>query len=120
MANYTTREDEQYFEEFLNLKPSGESFVNIGGYDGFTSEEFIKLCPNFSHIDIFEPDEQNLLLAKKRLNRYTPIRYHQFGLSDHQGIVHFSHAGSSSSINTHGEQEIHLNKLDDVCLNRQL
>jgi hypothetical protein len=55
MANYTTREDEQYFEEFLNLKPSGESFVNIGGYDGFTSEEFINFVQTSATLIFLSP-----------------------------------------------------------------
>ena len=45
MRGFSAIEDKQYFEKFLNLNENKEIFVDIGAYDGFTSEEFIKKVP---------------------------------------------------------------------------
>ena len=45
MRGFTDSQYRQYFEDFLELKPDGEVFVDVGGFDGFTTLEFIKRCP---------------------------------------------------------------------------
>ncbi len=114
MKGLKTREDEQYFEDFLSLEPEGESFVDIGGYDGFTSREFIKLCPGYRHIHFFEPEERNLLEAKRSLQPFKKIHFYPLGLSDKKGTVKFSAHGSGSKINNTGEITIKTDSLDNI------
>ena len=52
MRGFSAIEHLQYFEDFLNLGDD-EVFIDIGGYDGFTSEEFIKRCPDYKSVHIF-------------------------------------------------------------------
>lgn len=114
MQGFTTREDEQYFESFLNLKQAGESFVDIGAYDGFTTESFIQQCPDYTSVDLFEPDPENISVARQRLEGKKNIFFHEVGLSNHTGKVSFSQSGSGSSISASGNVSIKLDMLDKV------
>jgi len=68
MRGFTNLEDKQYFEDFLGLQKNNETFVDVGAYDGYTTEEFIKKSPGYNEIYLFEPDNKNLKLSKKKLN----------------------------------------------------
>ncbi len=46
MEGYSVRFRDQYFENFLGLGP-GEVFVDCGGFDGDTTEEFCRRCPAY-------------------------------------------------------------------------
>ena len=82
MSNFSYLEDSQYFEDFLNLPENGAVFVDIGGYDGFTSEGFIKHYPGYQSIHIFEPDESNLEKSKERLDLFDDVTFYKIGLSN--------------------------------------
>ena len=114
MRGFYAKEDKQYFEDFLMLKKEGEVFVDIGGYDGYTTEEFVKRCPKYKEVFFFEPETDNMLTAKKRLGRYRDIHYFTLGLSDKKQTLRFSISGSSSKISDEGELTIHVDRLDDL------
>jgi len=114
MRGFEAIEDKQYFESFLNLNISGESFVDVGAYDGFTSEEFIKLCPNYKKIFLFEPEENNLNIAKQKLENHSNIYYYQLGLSDKKETLNFDISGSSSKISNNGDITIEVDRLDNI------
>ena len=59
LQGFSAREPEQYFEEFLQLAPAGETFIDVGGFNGYNSLEFIKRCPEYSAIHLFEPEPEN-------------------------------------------------------------
>ena len=44
MQDYTIKIDDQYMEDFLKLKK--EVFVDAGGFDGDSTQNFIKICPD--------------------------------------------------------------------------
>ena len=113
MSGFTDTQDRQYFEDFLNLKQAGESFIDVGSFDGFTSLDFIKRCPQYSSVHIFEPEPSNLELIKSKLSANKNIYYHDFGLSDKEEVVNFISNGSSSRISTEGDLQVKLKKLDD-------
>lgn len=106
----------QYFESFLNLK-AGEVFIDAGGYDGQTSIEFAKHCPDYKSIYIFEPSAENLELAEENLKNYKNITFITKGLSNKKEILSFDPvAGSASSLSQHGTAEINVDTLDTlVC-----
>ncbi|MCP4760678.1 MAG: FkbM family methyltransferase [archaeon] len=114
MRGFSAKEDVQYFEEFLNLQENNEVFVDVGGFDGYTSEEFIKKCPNYSSVHIFEPEESNFLLAQDRLSKYQNINYYKKGLSNKKESLKFDVCGSSSKINVDGQLIIAVDRLDDL------
>lgn len=114
MRGFKAIEDEQYFEDFLELNIDGESFVDVGAYDGYTTEEFIKIAPNFKKVFLFEPEEKNIQVAKDRLRAFDNIQFFQLGLSDKKETLKFDVSGSSSKISEDGEVIIHVDRLDDI------
>ena len=114
MSGFTDRQAEQYFEDFLELNEKNEVFVDVGGFDGFTSLEFIKRCPEYRGIYFFEPELRNMDIAKSRLSKYENINFLQQGLSNKKDTVRFSIGGSSSAISTDGEIEIKVDSLDNI------
>lgn len=113
MRGFSTIEHLQYFEDFLNLGDN-EVFIDIGGYDGFTSEEFIKRYPKYKSIHIFEPEEEIMQIAKNRLKNYKDINYYQFGVSNNEAELRFEKNGVGSKISDTGSQVIKVVKLDDI------
>jgi len=114
MSGYTDRQDQQYFEDFLRLAAEGETFVDVGGFDGFTSEEFIRRCPGYAAVHLFEPESSNMAMAQSRLAPYRDVRFHQMGLSDRAQTLRLSRTGSTSRLSSAGELEIALDRLDAV------
>ena len=114
MQVFTYAPDKQYFEPFLDLKPINEVFIDVGSFDGFSSLEFIKRCPNYDAIHIFEPEPQNMRAIKKRLQNIPRTFYYDFGLSNQSQILSFNAQGSASRLSKDGNIEIKVKRLDDV------
>lgn len=114
MRAYKYAADRQYFEDFLPLS-DGEVFVDGGGYDGFTSIEFEKRCPQYGAIHFFEPSEATLNDAKENLKNYHNIVFHQLGLFSNSAVLKFdSGSGSASKISENGSVQITVDSLDNV------
>lgn len=110
---YTDRQYYQYFEPFLNL--SDETFIDIGGYDGFTSDLFIKLTPNYNGVKFFEPEVENLNKSKKRLGKFgNKVEFFQNGMGNKIEKLTFSASGSTSGVDPKGEKIININTLDNL------
>jgi len=114
MRVFTDCQHRQYFEQFLELESEGETFVDVGGFDGFTSDEFIKRCPGYRTIFFFEPDAANLARAKTRLSGHQNIEFFQAGLAEQRTTMRFQTGGSTSQICADGPIEIEVVPLDDV------
>jgi FkbM family methyltransferase len=114
MQGFTDRQDRQYFEDFLQMRGGGETFVDIGGFDGFTSQEFIKRCPGYACVHLFEPEPGNMAQARARLAGYRDIYFHAMGVSDCAQTLRLSREGSMSRLSNTGDVEIALDRLDAV------
>jgi len=114
LEGFTDREKEQYFEPFLGLKPSSESFADVGGFDGYTSEIFSRLCPNFDHISLFEPDPKNMENAKERLQALPNVQFYKNGLGDKPGAFKLSANGSGSALSDSGDINVDVITLDSL------
>lgn len=114
MKDFTDRQSEQYFEDFLAFRPTGEVFADVGCYDGYTSAEFIRHCPGYHAVLIFEPEPGNMRSVQARLASHTNIHYISKGLSDRPQTLRFSSDGSSSAINPDGDLEIQVDRLDQL------
>ena len=112
MGEFSDREKYQYFESFLDLSKTDEVFVDVGGFDGYTSQEFIKRCPNYHAVYFFEPDTKNYIVASERLKQYKNVHVMQMGLSSHKETLKFSSGGSVSAITQNGDIEIQVDALD--------
>jgi FkbM family methyltransferase len=106
--------DQQYFEPFISFQP-GEIFVDGGGYDGFTTLEFVKRCPTFKSVHFFEPNLRNLALASEEMRAIGNIVYHECGLFDRKTVLKFdSDKGSGSRISETGADEVPVDTLDSA------
>lgn len=112
MNAYTVRLRDQYFERFMNYER--EYFVDAGGFNGDTTEEFIKHCPDYKKIYFFEPSKRNMSAALDRLNGLRDIEFKSHGLSDLNGFLTFnSDAGSASCISSERGDTISVVSLDN-------
>jgi len=114
MEGFVDAQDRQYFEPFLKLQSSGESFLDVGCYDGYTTTEFIKRCPDYRDVHVFEPETSNMQRVKSRLSEYRNIHFHPYGASDRPQTLRFKAAGSSSVVSKDGEISIEVKRIDDV------
>ena len=116
MQGFKDLQYRQYFENFLSLKSKGETFVDVGGFDGYTSLEFIKRCPEYSAIHIFEPEPKNMTIVQENTIGFPGIHLYLCGLANKAQTLRFKSEGSSSKISEEGETEIKVNRLDDILL----
>lgn len=106
----------QYFEDFLGLKYANETFLDIGCFDGKTSIQFKKRCPEFKQIHIFEPDPSNFKVVRSLFSSDPRIICHAFGLSSYATTASFCSSGSTSAVSTKGDITVELRTLDSVAL----
>lgn len=114
LRGFEAREHAQYFEDFLELQVDGESFVDIGGYDGATSREFMRRCPGYRAVHVFEPEPQNFGKCMLTLGSFANVHCHPLGLSDARRTLRLAAQGSGSKIVADGALVIEVDRLDDV------
>lgn len=113
MAGYRVRFEDQYFENFLGLHD--ETFVDAGGFDGNTTEQFCRRVPGYARVHFFEPSPVNMAKARQRLAGAERIVYHPIGLSDAAAELSFNaSSGSASAVTEGGGDRIRVDRLD--CL----
>jgi len=116
---YTVRLSDQYFEDFMQYK--NEVFVDAGGFDGDTTEEFINRYPDYKKVYLFEPSLKNLDAAKNRLQGRRDIDFRALGLSDREDTLFFNaDAGSASAVTNSGGESISVVTLDKVLENEPI
>lgn len=116
LEGFTERQREQYFEPFLDLHPGGETFVDVGCFDGFTSLEFARHCPGYAAIHAFEPDPMNRVVCEERLAPRRDVTLWPVGLSDAKATLSFSANGSASGVTQDGDMTIDVERLDDLAI----
>lgn len=113
LKDYKIRLSDQYFENFMDYKE--EVFIDAGGFDGDTSEIFLRKYPDYRKIIIFEPSLINIEKAKCRLAGFRDIYFYEVGLSDKKEVLSFnSNLSSASSIAISGEDLICVDSLDNL------
>ena len=117
MKNYRIRFNEQYFEDFMALK--SETFVDAGGFDGDTTEQFCKRYPDYKKVYLFEPSLKNIQAAQVRLTSFRNIEFLNVGLSDKEDILNFNpNAGPASAISLEANETINVTTLDKQLMNQ--
>jgi FkbM family methyltransferase len=116
LRGFTHREHLQYFEDFMGLNTEGEVFYDVGGFDGFTTQAFIKHCPEFAAAHVFEPEPQNFVTCTQALGSVSRVSLHPFGLSSDSRRLSIIPAGSGSVISRDGGIGIEVRRLDDLGL----
>ena len=112
MSRYSVCLKDQYFEKFLGLA-SGEVFVDAGGFDGDTTEEFCLRLPDYRKVYLFEPSADNISKAQTKLRAFHSIAFIEKGISDTIGTLSFNpDAGSASAVSVSGSFQIQVTTLD--------
>lgn len=107
-------EKNQYFESFVPLNTPVRTFLDIGGFDGYTTEEFLRRSGQNSRSIIFEPEGHNYTTCKEKFSNCPNVTIHNIGAGSVKSELRFSSNGSGSSINEHGNSIIQIEKIDDV------
>lgn len=113
MRPFSDTQARQYFENFL-VYGDEEVFADIGGFDGVTSEEFARRCPNYKGVYIFEPNSENLKKASSRMGGDPRVQLVAAALGDQDGTVRFDCSGSSSRVTGEGSVEVQMARLDSL------
>lgn len=105
---------QQYFDEELITCSGKDVFIDLGGYDGDTAEKFIQYSGGaYDKIYVFEPDENLLRSAVKRLQPYKNIEFVPAGAYSRDGELRFVASGrTNGSICESGELVIPVRSLD--------
>ncbi len=114
MAGFSERQHEQYFEPFLALSAHGESFLDIGGFDGATSIEFARRCPDYESIHVFEPEPKNICILEDLASSMDRMHVHPVALGPERGVLRFTSAESRSHVSDCGEHTVAQARLDDL------
>lgn len=109
-------EDDQYFPEDVIELNSDEVFVDCGAYQGDTVVRFLERVGNkYKKIVCFEPEKDNydkLVVAIKNKDNIFAINK---GVFDVSKIISFeSGKGGSSTITKSGEEQIFVDKIDNI------
>ena len=112
--------EKQYFEFWVD-KNKKESFVDAGCFDGGSTKGFIKWCDgNYSNIWAFEPDNKNYEKCKKELEKHN-CKVYNMGTYSQDGVISFnSGLIDSSNIDTNGDTQIRITKLDTLLKNEKV
>lgn len=119
MENCDFNPQGQYFEDFLELNSVGETFIDIGSFDGQTSIEFAKRVKSFDKILAFEPSAANFSAVESALEslRGGPTEVLQMALGAKTSSQRFSSMmGSSSRATEDGESVVNVVTLDSLNL----
>jgi FkbM family methyltransferase len=114
MQGFTCREDQQYFEDFLKLKADGESFCDIGCYDGANTREFIKRAPQYRSVHVFEPDPSNFIKCEQNLEGIRDVHLHCLGLSNSRSVLKMCPQNSGSVLSDSGSVSVTVDTLDNI------
>lgn len=114
LTGFTQREDAQYFEPFVDYSHGAPVFLDVGGFDGYTSKEFIRHAPNYAAVHVFEPEPENYELCRRQLAGYESVFLHRYGTGAETAHLRFSSSGSGSAISPDGDMAIDIRRIDDV------
>ena len=113
---------DEYFPEDIISLSDNEGFVDGGGFDGDTINEFyLKTQGVFNHIFSFEPDQKNLIKLNETINKLNipanKINAYDYGLLDCKKEINFTERGIGSYISKKGTNKIKVISLDNFLDN---
>lgn len=117
MRDFTDRQDEQYFEPFLELRSPGGVFADVGSFDGATSRAFAQRFPEYRAIHVVEPSPPLMGAVRENLSDLKDVHFHEVGAGVEDETAAFASAGSASRVVTDAadaEERIRLRPLDRV------
>lgn len=114
LSAFRNREVTQYFESFINYDVPEATFVDVGCFDGFTTEEFLRRVPNAARVIALEPDPKSFRVCVERLKEHAVVSVVNCAAGSHQGTLCFASNGSGSAIKPDGEISVAVDRLDQM------
>ncbi len=81
--------ENQYFDDLMKINDN-EMFVNCGGIDRKTTEQFINIYPNYKAIYYFKPVKQYIEESMRNLSIHERIKYFNEGTYKDNTELRFS------------------------------
>jgi FkbM family methyltransferase len=97
MIVFADTQADQYFESFLRLGGAG-TFVDVGAYDGYTTDYVLKKYGPSIQCHVFEPGTQMVRTLNVKYGGISNVHVHPFALSDRKERIRFDENGSSSKV----------------------
>ena len=114
MIGFTNDHKGQYFDKTILPDMPNMIFVDGGGYVGDTARQLVSHFPDFKKIYLFEPNEKNITIAKKRLKDIANIEFFNIGLSNKKATLNFNDKMSYSAIYTAGATNVCVDTIDNI------
>lgn len=110
------KEENQYFPQDIFVFDKNEVFIDGGGYDGDTIEEFINKTTNFNKIYSFEPGKISFNIIDKKFSSDERIVCFNLGLWNKEDKLFFEDNGIDlgNKLSEKGELEIEVNSIDNL------
>jgi FkbM family methyltransferase len=105
----------QYFDDCIQLQKNGETFFDVGGFEGETTLAFFKRVGSLSRASVFEPEPKNLLLCHANLLHLPNVTIHDVALSDGQFSGTIVGEGSNARLEASAKHLLRFAKLDDYA-----
>lgn len=124
LLNFTFDSQNQYFEDFL---PKLQIFFDIGGYKGESSLEFIKRYPQYKSIYIFEPNTNNLDIAKQTFKTQKNIYYFNIGVGKEPETLFYNNQQKQKDTSNHiskypsqDSEQLKIDSIDNLIQSNQI
>lgn len=115
MTVFADTQADQYFEPFLRLGGDG-TFLDVGAYDGYTTNYVLKKYGPSVQCHVFEPGTRMAQTLRVKYGGIANVHVHPFALSDREERIQFDENGSASKVGT-GDAFIDARTLDSFQLN---
>lgn len=114
LAGFVENQKNQYFENFLEIGNKPLSFLDVGGFDGETTSDFLKIANEGSKSVILEPEPQNYEICKDKFINNPAVTVICVGAGSEEKLVRFNANGSESVISEEGNLEIKIIEIDKL------
>lgn len=111
----------QYFD-LPQLRLQNEYFVDVGAFDGCTTQALLDRCPG-SRAYVFEPNPAQFAVTKERLSSLSGIELFPYGAYDRNGFLRFDPRGDdpgAAKITEDGPLAVEVCRLDDELAGRKV
>ena len=110
----------QYFEDFLDLQEAGESFLDIGAYEGETSLEFMHRCPEFAHVYAIEASPSSFETLTRNLGHLPSDQVTLINAAAGSELAYSKFRddrGTASAFDPSGSTTVRIEKVDALGIN---
>ncbi len=107
----------QYFDEDIISFGENEVFIDGGTYDAGTTLEFIRKCPSYKKVILFEPFAKMKKPIQDNTANLRDIVFHDVGLWDKAANVSFTNTSEAGNriVQSDTENSVKADCIDNIC-----